>query len=136
MNSAIFIDQFKTLRMNSTEIKTIFEQGDQFLDLAQEEMNRPAEDVVSYMVCRSVRASISHYLKGFLLENKVAFSEDEALDVLLEKSQTIDSNFKNIDLSPLKFTKDYEYSAEIDQMGACINIANLTRGLIQNRFIK
>lgn len=116
--------------MNSTEIKTIIEQGDQFLDLAQKELNRPAEDVVSYMVCRSVRASISNYLKGFLLKNKANFNEDETIDVLLEKSQTLDSNFKNIDLSPLKFTKDYEYSAEIDRMGACINLANLTRGLI------
>ena len=119
--------------MNTNKIIEKFEQGDQFLELAREEMNRPAEDVVSYMVCRSVRKSISNYLKGFLLDNKVGFDEEETIDVLLNKCQAINSNFKNIDLSPLQFTKDYEYTAEIDQMGRCINLATETKGLILSK---
>jgi len=121
--------------MSTNKIKTKLEQGDQFLELAQEEMNRPAEDVVSYMVCRSIRKSISLYLKGFLLDNEVAFNEEETVEVLLKKCQAINSHFKDIDISPLTFTKDYEYTAEIDQMGKCIDLARETKELIIHKLI-
>ncbi|TGV02139.1 hypothetical protein [Flavivirga rizhaonensis] len=114
--------------MDTNETK--FEQADQFLELAQEEMNRPAEDVVPYMVCRSVRKCISCYLMGFLLKNEVTFDEEETVEVLLKKCQAINSEFNNFDLSPITFTKDYEYSAEFYQMENCIDLANYTKELV------
>ena len=120
--------------MNTNGIKTKFEQGDQFLELAQEELNRPAEDVVSYMVCRSVNKSISSYLMGFLLKNKMVFGEEETVHDLLKKCQQINSKFKRIDLSPITFTKDYEYSAEINQMEKGIDLATATKELIRNNY--
>lgn len=120
--------------MSTNVIKTKFEQGDQFLELAQEELNRPAEDVVSYMVCRSVRKSISSYLMGFLLKNEVVFDEEETVYDLLKKCQKINNEFSSIDLSPITFTKDYEYTAEINQMMRGIDLANETKELIRNNY--
>jgi hypothetical protein len=116
--------------MDTNVIKTKFKQAEQFLESAQSELYRPAEDVVPYMVCRSVRKSISHYLMGFLLKNEVRFAEDDTAEILLKKCQAISDKFEDFDLSPITFTKDYEYSAEIDQMENCIDLANYTKELV------
>lgn len=120
----------KKVIMGTNEIKTKFEQADQFLESAQNELNRPAEDVVSYMVCRSVRKSISYYLMGFLLKNKTTFDEKDTVEVLLKKCQAINSKFNDLDLSPITFTEDYEYSAEFNQMENGIDLAAYTKGLV------
>lgn len=122
--------------MSTTEIKTKVEQANQFLQLAQDELNRPAEDVVSYMVCRSVRKSIAHYLMGYLLKNNVGFDEQETVDDLLKKCKSVNGDFKSFDLSPLNFTKDYEYTAEIDRMDKCIDLAHETKHLVINELLK
>lgn len=116
--------------MNTNEIKIKFEQANQFLESAQGELYRPAEDVVPYMVCRSVRNSITLYLMGFLLKNHVVFDEKDTIEALLQKCQTINDKFNNFDLSPITFTKDYEYSAEIKQMEKCIDLAEQAKQLV------
>jgi HEPN domain-containing protein len=116
--------------MDTNEIRNKFEQADLFLESAKSELNRPAEDVVSYMVCRSVRKSISYYLIGFLLKNGGKFDEEDTVEDLLKKCQALNSKFNNFDLSPITFTKDYEYSAEFHQMNKCIDLANYTKELV------
>nr|WP_297789586.1 HEPN domain-containing protein [uncultured Allomuricauda sp.] len=116
--------------MDTNLIKTKFEQADQFLEAAQSELNRPAEDVVPYMVCRSARKSISHYLKGYLLKHGVESNEDDTVEVLLNKCQEINEKFNDFDLSPLKFNSDDEYSAEFDEMQNCIDLAAYAKELV------
>ena len=115
--------------MDTHQIKTNFEQADQFLEAAQSELNRPAEDVVPYMVCRSARKSISHYLKGFLLKHGNEFDEEDTVEILLNKCQNINNAFSSFDLSPLKFDRDDEYSAEFDEMKSCIDLAAYAKQL-------
>ena len=115
--------------MDTNQIKTKFEQADQFLEAAQSELNRPAEDVVPYMVCRSTRKSISHYFKGFLLKHGIVFDEEDTVELLLKKCQTVNSEFNGFDLSPITFTMDDEYSAEFDQMKSCIDLAAYAKQL-------
>ncbi|MFY0712306.1 hypothetical protein J1D01_01400 [Seonamhaeicola sp. NFXS20] len=114
--------------MNTTETK--FEQAEQFLESAKKELNRPAEDVVPYMVCKSTHKSIAHFLMGFLLQNNVAFNEEDSVEVLLKKCQNISDKFNNLDLKPITFSKDYEYSTEFNQMQKCIDLANHTKELV------
>ncbi|THD66608.1 hypothetical protein E7Z59_12515 [Robertkochia marina] len=115
--------------METTLIRSNFEQALQCLEAAKNELNRPAEDVVPFMVCRSARNSISHSLMGFLLKNDTVLNEGESLDVLLEKCRTLDKRFLEFDLSPLEFDKDEEYSAEPDKMESCIDLALFARQL-------
>lgn len=116
--------------MDTNQIKTKFEQADQFLEAAQSELNRPAEDVVPYMVCRSTRNSISHYLKGFLLKNRTEFDEEDTVEILLNKCQTINSEFNRFDLDAITFSSDDEYSAKFDEMKRCIDLAIYTKELV------
>ena len=115
--------------MDTNQIKSKFEQADQYLEAAKGELNRPAEDVVPYMVCRSARNSIAAYLKGFLLKQGEGFPEEVSAEQLLEKCRAINSNFNEIDLSAITFTKDEEYSAEFDKMESCIDLALFARQL-------
>ena len=115
--------------MDTNQIKTKFEQADQFLEAAQSELNRPAEDVVPYMVCRSARKSISHYLKGFLLKHGNDFDEEDTVENLLDKCQTINTSFHSFDLGPITFSRDEEFSAEFDQMKSCIDLAAYAKQL-------
>lgn len=122
--------------MSTIEIKAKLEQAHRFLDSAKIEMNRPAEDVVSYMVCRSVRNSVANYLMSYLLKKEVMFNDEESVEELLIKCKQINDDFNEIDLSAITFTKDYEYSAEIDQMDKCIDLAINTKNLVTNKLLR
>ena len=115
--------------METTLIRSNFEQARQCLEAAKNELNRPAEDVVPFMVCRSARNSISHSLMGFLLRNDSNLNTEEPLEVLLEKCKTLDKRFRELDLSPLEFDRDEEYSAAFEQMENCIDLALFARQL-------
>tara|TARA_R110000744_G_scaffold57021_1_gene120087 strand:+ start:517 stop:981 length:465 start_codon:yes stop_codon:yes gene_type:complete len=120
----------KLFNMDTDQFKTKFESADQFLEAAKGELNRPAEDVVPFMVCRSARKSISNYLKGFLITKGVEYNEEDTVEILLAKCQGIHGGFNDFDLSPLKFNSDDEYSAEFDEMQSCIDLASYARQLV------
>lgn len=115
--------------METTLIKSYFGQAHQYLEAAKNELNRPAEDVVPFMVCRSARRSITHSLMGFLMKHDKMVDDRDTLDILLQKCRSINSRFRELDLSPLKFNRDEEYSAELEQMESCIDLAVFTRQL-------
>lgn len=116
--------------METNQVKTKLEQANQHLEAAKSELNRPAEDVVPFSVCRSARYSISHYLQGFLLKGEIKFDEEDSVETLLEKCRAIDSKFNTVDLSAITFTKDYEYSAEFNEMENCIDLAEHAKQLV------
>ena len=116
--------------MDTNQIKAEFDQGDQHLAAAKSELNRPAEDVVPFMVCRSTRYSISHYLQGFLLKHGIEPEEEASVEVLLEKCRTLDAAFDSFDLSAITFSKDHEYSALFDEMQNCIDLAEYAKQLV------
>ncbi len=117
------------MHVNQSKIK--FEQADQYLEAAQSELYRPVEDVVPYMVCRSARHAISHYLQGYLLKHGIESTEGASLKNLLEKCRTIESTFNSLDLSPITFNRDDEYSAEFHEMKNCIELATVVKQLVR-----
>lgn len=116
--------------MDTEQIKSKLEKADRHLAEARNELNRPAEDVVPFMVCRSARYSISNYLQGYLLKHQTEFDPEASVEALLEKCRAIDTQFKSFDLSAITFAKDDEYSAEFDQMEGCINLAEHAKTMI------
>lgn len=115
--------------MDTNQIKAEFDQADQHLAAAKSELNRPAEDVVPFMVCRSARYSLSYYLKGFLLKHQINFEEEVSVETLLEKCRVINDKFNELDLSLITFAEDHEYSADFDEMEGCINLAEYAKQL-------
>ena len=46
--------------------KQHFQKAKEQLNVANEELFKPKEDVVSYLVCKSSQHAIENYLKGYL----------------------------------------------------------------------
>lgn len=116
--------------MDTNQIKIKFEQADQHLEAARSELNRPAEDVVPFMVCRNARYSVSSYLQGFLMIHGIESNEEVSTELLLEECRAIDAKFNKVDLSAIKFSKDDEYSAEIEELESCIDLAKYAKKLV------
>lgn len=116
--------------MDVNHSKTKIEQANQHLEEAKNELNRPAEDVVPYMVCRSARYSISHYLQAFLLKHEIEFDQAASVETLLAKCRAMGDTFNSFDLSAITFTKDDEYSAAFDEMEKCIDLAEFAKQLV------
>lgn len=57
--------------MNEGIVNSHLQEADRHLPIAQEEMSRPAEDVVAQMVCDHSRQSILHFLTAFLQERGI-----------------------------------------------------------------
>ena len=57
--------------MNEGIVNSHLQEADRHLRIAQEEMSRPAEDVVAQMVCDHSRQSILHFLTAFLQERGI-----------------------------------------------------------------
>ena len=116
--------------MDTLQIKSIFEQADQKLEAAISELNRPAEDIVPFMVCRNARNSVSHYLQAFLLAHGTKHDEEVSLETLMSRCRALDNRFHHFDISALKFTNDDEYSADFDEMETCIDLAREAKRLV------
>lgn len=115
--------------MDTQQIKSKFEYADQCLEAAKNELNRPAEDVVPFMVCRSARHSISNYLMGYLLTNGIELDEEVPVETILEKCRALNSAFNDFDLSAINFASDDEYSADFGKMEKCIVLATYAKQL-------
>ena len=119
--------------MYTDKIKLKLEQADQFLEAAQNEMFRSAEDVVPHMACSSARQSIYNYLQGFLLKHGIEYHEATSLEELLNQCQKIDSKFDSFDLSLMPCrtqTHDENYCTELQTVEKCIGLAAQAKNLV------
>lgn len=116
--------------MDTIQIKSIFDQADQYLEAARNELGRPAEDIVPYMVCRNARNSLSGYLSGFLLVNGIKGDDAASPEILLSRCRSVSNKFRDFDLSAMNFLNDEEYSASQSQMESCIDLAEKAKQLV------
>lgn len=88
--------------MDNTTQQSTIQQADELLLTAQNEMCKPAEDVVDYMVCNNAYKAVKSYLAGFLLQQGVdGINTEMHTKDLLEQCQAIDPKFKALDLTLL-----------------------------------
>ena len=116
--------------MHVNQSRTKFEQADQYLEAAQSELNRPAEDVVPHMVSSSARHAIHYYLQGFLFTRKADFSDTDSVDTLLEKCRAIDSNFHELQLGTLEAEEENKYRTKLDEANHLVDIASRAKELV------
>ena len=116
--------------MHLNQSKTKFEQADQYLEAAQSELNRPAEDVVPHMVSSGARHAIHYYLQGFLLTRKVDFSDTDSVDTLLEKCRAIDNKFQGLHLGTSKAEEENKFRTKLDEANHLVDIASRAKELV------
>ncbi len=81
------------------QVDKLYSEAVQKLKEANEELCRPEEDVVAYLVCQNSQIAIGKFLKGFLLQNRRTIENEQTIDDLYASCLAINDNFKEIDLA-------------------------------------
>ena len=118
----------------------LFDNALEKLKEASEELFKPEEDVVSYLVCKNSQYAIENFLKGFLLQNGIQPTDSETLDSLYEKCKDLNEGFKNVKLSDFNCKSgpiDASYCNDVAKVSSCYEIANnLDTFLRQEKYLK
>ena len=105
----------------------LFDDAIEKLNEANEELFRPEEDIVSFMVCKNSQFAVENFLKGFLLQNGVDPSNFKTIDSLYEKCKSINKNFEKVNLSDFECKShkmDSRYCNEVSKVSNCFDIAD------------
>lgn len=97
------------------------------LNEANEELFRPEEDIVSFVVCKNSQFAIENFLKGFLLKNGIDPSNFKTIDSLFEQCKSINKNFEKVNLSDFdckSHNLDSRYCNEVSKVSNCFDIAD------------
>ena len=111
----------------SSRSNAFFKEATKNLNFAKEELLKPAEDIVSYSVCKNSQFAIENYFKGFLVKNDIEFDVNANISALHGKCSSVDERFKNIDLNAIgckNHSIDSRYCTEINSVSACFDVAD------------
>ncbi|RLD30762.1 MAG: hypothetical protein DRI70_00240 [Bacteroidetes bacterium] len=105
----------------------LFDDAIEKLNEASEELLKPEEDVVSYLVCKNAQHAIENFLKGFLLQNGIDVNNYKTIDSLYKQCESINKNFKEINLSDFdckSYNMDSRNCNEVSKVSNCFEIAD------------
>lgn len=109
------------------------------LKIAKEEMFKPAEDIVSYSVCKNSQFAIENFLKGYLTQKEVKLQPNETIASLYDKCIAIDKDFKAIEMGAIgckNHSIDSRYCSEVNSVSACFDTAdNIDTYLRKNKIV-
>ena len=120
------------------KVQKLFDIAHQKLRDANDELCRPEEDVVAFMVCKNSQIAINNYLKGYLLRNGIETSEDVTIDHLSEKCKEINTNFEKIDLAGFDCqasSLESRYCSGTEKVSRCFDIADSLDAFLRNEKI-
>ena len=112
--------------MNATP-KTLFDEAISKLNQANQELYRPEEDVVNFLVCQNAHIAIENYLKGFLLMHDIEIDNLVTIDSLYDKCKTVNKHFEDVNLAGFDCTSDEAESRfcnATSKVSRCFEIAN------------
>lgn len=83
------------------QVKTPLQQAEEFLQIAQEELYKPEEDVVRYMVCRSAYKAVQNYLTAYLVKQNIKTNPTMTIENLLDLCRKSNPIFNDLKLDLL-----------------------------------
>ncbi len=114
---------------------SLLSKGIKKVNLAEEELMKPHNDIVSFSVCSNARSSIHLLLESYLLKHKIPFKEQESIALLLERCALNDKRFKSVDITNIdcRHTATKEsYCSGVDKVNSCYNTAKKIEELVLN----
>lgn len=116
-----------------------FEKAKENLKIANEELFKPEEDVITYLVCKNSQHAIENNLKGYLTLRGFETHEHETLESLLDRCKALEPKFKNVHFDPIDcraHTIDTTYCTNVKKVSSCFDTAdNLDTFLKQLKII-
>ena len=107
--------------------KRYFKLAVEQLNEANDELFRPKEDVVSFLVCRNAQHAIENYLRGYLYDHDVDASLFITIDSLYKQCIKINRRFEDIDLTDFRckiYDADTRYCNEVSKVSKCFDVAD------------
>ena len=106
-----------------------YNQASQKLKEANEEYNRPEEDIVSYGVCKNAQYAIENFLKGYLVEHNIDPESFDSINSLYIQCKKLNSKFEQIDLTEFGcdsniFDTNHCNEKEIEKVNNCYDAAD------------
>ena len=110
-------------------------QGNLLLNRAEEELNKPHDDVMTFSVCQGTKMAIDNFLKAYLTKHQVADVEAGDLMVRFQQCLAFKPEFEEIDIHSFVCIKEEkcnmsEYCMSIDNVTGCLETAKDLRALI------
>lgn len=115
------------IKIMTSRSEAFFNEANKKLKTAKEELFKPAEDMVSYSVCKNSQFAVENFLKGFLSMHNVELQPNETIGSLYEKCLAIDNNFKTIEVGAISCKNhaiDSRYCSELNTVSACFDTAD------------
>ena len=109
------------------KVRELFDSAVKKLKDANDELCRPEEDVVAFMVCKNSQMAINNFLKGYLLKNGIETSSDETINELYTKCKSFNENFGKINLEGFDCVADSlesRYCSGTEKVSRCFDIAD------------
>lgn len=114
------------------ETLNIYNRAEQLFAAAKEEMMRPEEDIVSYLVCENCHLAISEYLRGYLNNAGVNFSQEAEVTELLDLLIRREKRFAELNQSFLVHPKESkDYWMNIDRAKEYLDVADKMRLMVK-----
>ena len=116
----------KNVVMQELKVTTHQSAAEKYLQVAQNEMFKAEEDVVPFMICKNAHLSISHFLKGFLINKGDTVEEGATIDDLIEKCKLYNSKFASLQDQHMKCghgLTSNTYCTTVETVEACIEAA-------------
>lgn len=99
----------------------------QKLNQANQELFKPGEDIVTYLVCKNSQYAIENYLKGYLIKNDIDTSGLITITQLLEACKKINKRFGDIDFSEINcksMDTNTRFCNETSKVNNCFDVAD------------
>lgn len=122
--------------MVTHEIRNALKQAVTELHIAEFELNRPHEDVVTMSVCYSARHSLVAMLRLYLMSKDVDQIKGNTLKALLNQCISIDNQFSEIAISDILCNEldhdacDGKYCLTVDKVNECVAVTNKFKTLV------
>jgi hypothetical protein len=127
--------------MITDEIRNSFKAADRSLALAQEELNRPHEDVVTLSACQSVRSSMKDMMHLYLLAHTVDNDEKASLEQLMDSCVKVNNLFSKVDIANIECkglgheSCNGKYCLSIENVNCCLTAATQLRSIVRQEFM-
>jgi hypothetical protein len=132
--------------MNMTKTELLYQQADEDLKRATQELYRPSSDVVSFSACVYSRRALYKFLNGlahlYASEKKIILEPELTIDQLITFCSQFNKKLKQIDFSSLdckcnKVLKDGEeeiiFCTSVNRVGYCANLAESVRVILEEK---
>ncbi len=132
--------------MSQTKTELLYQQADEDLKRAVQELYRPSSDVVGFSACVYSRRALYKFLNGLAhlhaSEKKVILEPELTIDQLITFCSQYNKKLKQIDFSSLdckcnQILKDGEeeivFCTSVNRVNYCANLAESVKGILEEK---